>query len=79
MMSKVAAEQMGNAACNDEGLSFAVFHLHEMLLNLEKNYHAAWDGEVPSLVEGSPPSTRDIKKLVIKTVQGTDKAPPSVA
>src|SRR5215469_9103765 len=58
MMSRVAAEQMGNAACNDEGLSFAVFHLHEMLLNLEQYYHAAWDGEVPSLVEGSPPSTK---------------------
>jgi hypothetical protein len=50
---------MRDAACNDEGLSFAVFHLHEMLLNLEKYYHAAWDGEVPpsSLVEGGPSST----------------------
>ena len=63
MMSQVAAEQMCNAACNDEGLSFAVFHLHEMLLNLEKHYHAAWEGEVslPSLVEGSSLSARDIK------------------
>jgi hypothetical protein len=69
---------MGNAACNDDGLSFAVFHLHEMLLNLEKYYHAAWDGEVPlsSLIEGSPLSTRDIKDLVIKTMQDTDEAPP---
>jgi hypothetical protein len=81
MMSQVAAQQMGNAACNDDGLSFAVFHLHEMLINLEKYYHAAWDGEVPltSLVEGSPLSTRDIKELAVKTMQDTDKAPPPVA
>jgi hypothetical protein len=29
-----------------------------------------------SLIEGSPLSTRDIKDLVIKTMQDTDEAPP---
>jgi hypothetical protein len=36
-MSKIAAQMMGYARCDDEGLAFAVFHLHEMLLNLQKS------------------------------------------
>ena len=35
---------MANAKCDDGKLAFAVFHLTEMLLNLEKQYMAAWKG-----------------------------------
>src|SRR5215471_18802344 len=63
-MSEIAAQKMGNTTCNDEGLVFAVFHLHEMLLKLEKYYRAGWHGEVPisSLIKGSTSCSRDIKE-----------------
>jgi hypothetical protein len=43
-MAQIASQAMANAKCTDERLAFSVFHLTEMLLNLQKHYRAAWDG-----------------------------------
>jgi hypothetical protein len=48
-MSVFAIREMERA---DDGnhpqLSFAVYHLHEMLSDLKRHYHAAYNGEVES-------------------------------
>jgi hypothetical protein len=44
-MAGIAANRMSKVDRGDEELAFSVFHLTEMLLNLEKYYKAAWDGE----------------------------------
>jgi hypothetical protein len=41
-MGNIASQLMANARCDDEKLSFAVFHVSEVLLNLNKHYKAAW-------------------------------------
>jgi hypothetical protein len=46
-MGHIASECMANAKCDNEKLAFAVFHLTEMILNLDKHYKAALEGEMP--------------------------------
>jgi hypothetical protein len=44
-MGEIAANLMSGAKNEDLTLSFAVFHLAEMLMSLEKEYDARWHGE----------------------------------
>jgi hypothetical protein len=44
-MGEIAANLMCGAKNEDLTLSFAVFHLTEMLMRLEKEYDARWYGE----------------------------------
>jgi hypothetical protein len=44
-MSEIAAEMMSRAKIDDTPLNFAVFHLAEMLMRLEKEYDARWHRE----------------------------------
>jgi hypothetical protein len=55
---------MANARCDDENLSFAVFHVSEMLLNLNKHYKAAWRAERPGsrLITSPAKTTQEIKE-----------------
>jgi hypothetical protein len=67
-MGKIASQAMANVRCNDEKLAFAVFHLTEMLLNLQKHYRAAWDGGdalAYSLIRRPAKSTEEIKEALI--------------
>jgi hypothetical protein len=43
-MAQIAAECMSSSSCQDQQLSFAVFHLNKMLLDLKKHYYAAYEG-----------------------------------
>jgi hypothetical protein len=43
-MAQIVAQRMSAVDRGDEELAFSVFHLTEMLLNLQKYYRAAWDG-----------------------------------
>jgi hypothetical protein len=43
-MGQIATDLMANTKTTDSKLAFAVFHLTEMLLNLEKHYMAASAG-----------------------------------
>jgi hypothetical protein len=63
-MGNIASQLMANARCDDETLSFAVFHLSEMLLNLNKHYKAAWRGERPAyrLIRSPAKTTQEIKE-----------------
>jgi hypothetical protein len=67
-MGKIASEAMANVRCNDEKLAFAVFHLTEMLLNLQKHYKAAQDGGnalAYRLIRHPAKSTEEIKEALI--------------
>jgi hypothetical protein len=40
-MSRITAQMMSNADNGDEELAFAVFHMSEMLVNLQRQYDNA--------------------------------------
>jgi hypothetical protein len=64
-MSGIAAELMDKAKGVRKNLSFVVFHLHEMLLNLEKYYGDAWKGGdalAYRLIRHPAKTTQDIKE-----------------
>jgi hypothetical protein len=64
-MSRIAAELMDKAKGARKDLSFAVFHLHEMLLNLEKYYGDAWEGGnalAYRLITSPAKTTQEIKE-----------------
>ncbi len=44
-MGEIAAQLMLNAKNEDAALNFAVMHLAEMLMRLEKEYDDGWHGE----------------------------------
>jgi hypothetical protein len=64
-MGQIASQLMANAECRDEKLAFAVFHVTEMLLNLEKFYKAAWRGEMPTsrLITSPAKTTQELKEV----------------
>jgi hypothetical protein len=67
-MGKIASQAMANVRCDDENLAFAVFHLTEMLLNLDKQYKAARDGGdalAYRLIRHPAKSTEEIKEALI--------------
>ena len=80
-MSRIAAQEMGNARCDNEGLAFAVFHTYEMLLNLKKYYAAGWDGEVPitRLITHTARTSQEIKEQLMQTAEVDDETPPPIA
>jgi hypothetical protein len=45
-MREIAAERTINARIDDNPLRFAIMHLADMLIALEKEYDARWHGEV---------------------------------
>ena len=66
-MGRIASQSMANAKCDDEKLAFAVFHLTEMLLNLDKYYRAAWDGGdalAYRLIKHPAKTTEEIKETL---------------
>jgi hypothetical protein len=66
-MARIAAQQMAEVKCDDGELAFSVFHLTEMLLNLQKYYKAAWEGEnvlAGRLIAHPATTSRSIKEAV---------------
>jgi hypothetical protein len=64
-MGSIASERLANTKCNDSELAFSVFHLSEMLLNLEKHYMAALEGKdalAYRLIRHPAKTTRAIKE-----------------
>jgi hypothetical protein len=63
-MAEIAAQCMSNAKCQDEHLSFSVFHLTEMLLNLKKDWGATFEGGdalTDRLIRHPAKTSREIK------------------
>jgi hypothetical protein len=44
-MAGIAAQCMSETKSTDEKLAFSIFHTYEMLLNLQKHYLAAYEGD----------------------------------
>jgi hypothetical protein len=63
-LGQIASQLTANTKCDDEQLAFAVFHLTEMLLNLDKHYKAAWRGEMPAsrLIKSPAKTTHELKE-----------------
>jgi hypothetical protein len=67
-MGQIATDLMANTKCNNDRLAFSVFHLTEMLLNLEKHYMAAWKGGdalAYRLIRHPAKSAEQVKEAVI--------------
>jgi hypothetical protein len=64
-MAEITSQFMANAQCTDERLAFSVFHLTEMLLNLQKYYLAAHRGEdilTKRLITSPAKTTQEVKE-----------------
>jgi hypothetical protein len=91
-MGKIATDLMANTKTTDSKLAFAVFHLTEMLLNLEKHYMAASAGgdalgyrlilhpaktsQETKEACGSLPDECEIRAMVRELLQEHDHEPP---
>jgi len=82
-MSSFASERMANIRCDDERLAFAVFHTHEMLLNLQKYYKAAWEGGdalTRRLITSPAKTTRELEEAYrSRLAEDSHEAPAPIA
>ena len=65
-MAGIAAQCMSETKSTDEKLVFSIFHTYEMLLNLQKYYLAAYEGDnailAKRLITSPAKTTRELKE-----------------